>query len=199
MSQPSTELDELVSLIQSLGYSECSVGRHFFDGALEYRTTFPAEWISEYFRQGYLAIDPIPVVSMGTRAPIRWSQIGKMFPKNEVLFASKEAGLGDGFSFSYGGTVVSVHTNERPTDTDIQTVRDGALTILKSERARTLHLTDRHIGTLLLIANGLTVDQIASISGVGPEAIKKRKKEILRLMNVQHMAKAVRIFFERGF
>lgn len=177
--------------LTSLGINSFSIGTSFNNGNVEFKTTVRADWQERYFQNDYLRIDPLPPVALYSRRPIRWSEVARMFPNNVVMQESLDFGITDGFALAHKGFVLSVADNTRFSGADIQFVYDEVTNLINKSPQRTLKLTKKQKGVLILMAAGLSVEEIAETNGVSTETIRSMKSRIFRALDVSKTSQAI--------
>lgn len=184
----------------SQGYAS---GFNFKGGAPEFMDiTFPEGWSAEYQSDGLAMIDPVVMWGMENQGHKSWSELRHLGYPSEIFAKAQKYGL-------LNGTVISVlHRNcrsiigithpETTAPEELLKVTYGWLTLVSETLPSNASLPGKPQQYLQLAADDLTEQQIADQIGITVQAVRKRRKTVLKQYGVKTVPAAMKMALQRG-
>lgn len=160
------------------------------------RTTYPADWVSHYLLNNFVASDPILRFAMSANRPFCWSEIEPADDaERRILAEASQFGLGDcGFSIPCSDSlgrksVLSLNSDQSQDDWQkfLARHRDDLIGLSRdlhvqavaeafAEQAETRHLSPRELECLRWTAEGKTYSEIAIILDLSEHTVRSYLK-----------------------
>ncbi|WP_107495550.1 autoinducer binding domain-containing protein [Thalassobius sp. I31.1] len=180
-----------------------AAGFNFEGGAPEFMDiTFPESWSAEYQRDGLAMIDPVVMWGMEHQGHKNWSELRQLGYPTEIFSKASKYGMRN-------GTVISVlhrncrsiigitHKDETAPDELIKSTY-GWLTLISERLPSNVTLPGKTQQYLQLAADDLNEHEMADQIGITIQAIRKRRKTVLKQYGVKTVPAALRIALQRG-
>lgn len=159
---------------------------------------YPTSWYETLVSRKYYVDDPIHTVSQMTATGFKWSDVGQYIDlttrQTEILKQAQKEGLQDGYSIpihipgDYSGSCsFGIHTGQVIRDENLPIAQFLASSAFESARQlrgslnsrvlsldkQKIKLTDRQLDCIVLLGQGKTDWEIATILGISSETVRK--------------------------
>lgn len=160
-------------------------------------TTYPAEWIQVYVREGYQSNDPLLAYMCKGRGAINWAEVPLDDNTRPMMDHSRQFGLLNGTVFAncIQGTKCSVsvcHTKPKLDSEEIALLERYTVALAASKpRPGTSPRDELVLKFLFLSANGAANAEIQEDLGISYRALGALKKESIEMMDARTLPHAI--------
>lgn len=168
----------------------------FRTGQIDLACTYRPDWQEEYFKNGWMKIDPVVKQGALQRGLSEWPDQSRQ--PSPVLDAARDFGLTGGLVLSNeiaGNICIGGISTPRQLS---ETTKIHALAKLREMHyaalaANAMLLSPEHKNLVYLFANGYRAKQVAHILDIAEDTIKQRKTAIRKAIGVENFLSAVNI------
>ncbi len=168
-------------------------------------TTYPPEWLAEYFSKGLTDKDPILKWAALSHGAINWRDIPRDAVGQAMMDLAKSHGIENGTTVAlvHNGEKVVLslcHSKPELSDEEIREASAAMLVVAHMSPPTTkIAPHQKELVYLRKLAEGLNDQEVGDTLGITLRAVRERKKKVITEMGAANITHAVALAKDAGF
>jgi LuxR family transcriptional regulator, activator of conjugal transfer of Ti plasmids len=168
-------------------------------------TTYPQEWLAEYFAKGLPDVDPILKWVALSHGSINWRDIPRDAAGQQMMDQAHNHGIENGTTIAlvHNGEKLALslcHTKPDLTEAEIREATAALLVVAQlSPRPTKPAPNQKELVYLRKLSEGLNDQEIGDELGLTLRAVRERKKKVIQEMGATNITHAVALAKDAGF